>query len=133
MVIKITIRNQKRKIITSRSWFRGDIFNKSYVKLFGEDKPSSRQLENSSKQLKIQDGRLLDMFLLQHKCGRCLHRPPLAALAVDQLTQGGNATHTMPRSKMRLCKNPHKHSHFGTESPILFFVFIQSRYFYIVY
>ena len=93
MVIKITIRNQKRKIITSRSWFRGDIFNKSYVKLFGEDKPSSRQLENSSKQLKIQDGRLLDTFLLQHKCGRCLHRPPLPAPAVDQLTQGGNATH----------------------------------------
>ena len=90
MVIKITIRNQKRKIITRRSWFRGDIFNKSYVELFGEDKPSSRQLENSSKQLKIQDGRLSDMFLLQHKCGRCLHRPPLEALAVNQLAQGGH-------------------------------------------
>lgn len=130
MVIKITTRNQKRKIITSRSWFRGDTVNKSYVELFGEDKPSSRHLENSTRQLKIQDGSLLDMFLLQHKCGRCLHRPPLAALVVNQLTKGGHAQ--CQGQRWDFCKNPHKHSHFGMESLILFFGFIQSRYFYIV-
>lgn len=31
----------------------------------------------------------------------------------------------MPRSKTRLWKNPHKHCHFGMESLILFFIFIQ--------
>lgn len=29
------------------------------------------------------------MFLLQRKCGNCLHRPPPEALAVDQLVLGG--------------------------------------------
>ena len=65
----------------------------------------------------------------------CLNLSKSLRLSGPQLTHpaySGRA-HTMPRSKMRLCKNPHKHSHFGMESLILFFVFIQSRYFYIVY
>lgn len=94
MVIKITTRNQKRTIIISRSGPGGVIFNLifnlRYVELFYKDKTSHRQLENSSRQLKIQERRLLDMFLLQRKCGNCLHRPPPEALAEGQLVLGGH-------------------------------------------
>lgn len=82
-------------------------------------KTSSRQLENSSRQLKIQERGLLDMLRLQHKCGQCLHRSPKAWQWTCSFWED------MSRSRMRLWKNPPKHSHFVlAQSPILFFIFI---------